>query len=133
MRSATVLFLTCAVVLLASGCNDSDSNFPAGKSGWQLTVNVGEFPTGTLVFPVEIEIEAHLMSLDSGADVPDGTLLIFTISDGSFENGMTEIPKTTLNGMAVSYLQADNRGTYQLSVRYEGQINPVVSTFTLGE
>jgi len=133
MRSATVLFLSFLVAFLASGCNESDSSFPAGKSGWQLTVNVGEYPTGTLVFPVEIEIEAHLMSLDSGADVPDGTLVIFTVSDGSFENGMTEIQKTTLNGIAVSYFKADNPGTYQLSVNYEGQINPVVSTFTIGE
>jgi hypothetical protein len=133
MRSATVVILTCAAVFLVSGCNDSDTSFPVGKSGWQLTVDVGNYPAGTMVFPVHMEIEGHLMSLDSGADAPDGTLLIFAISEGSFENGMKEIQKTTLNGRAVSNLQADNPGTYELSVSYEGQTNPVVSTFTLGE
>jgi len=133
MRSAFVVLLTCATVFFVSGCNESDSSFPVGKSGWQLTVNVGEYPAGTIVYPVHMEIGAHLMSLDSGVDAPDGTLLTFAISQGSFENGMTEIQKTTLNGRAVSNLQADSPGTYELSISYEGQTNPVVSTFTLGE
>ncbi len=133
MRSAIIVALACVAIFLISGCNDSDSSFPAGKSGWQLTVDVGEYPAGTMVFPVQVEIEAHMMSLDSGADAPDGTIHFFAISEGSFENDMAEIQKTTLNGKAVSNLQADIPGTYELSVSYEGQTNPVVSTFTLGE
>ena len=133
MKFSIALLIFGVATFLVAGCNESDTNFPAGKSGWQMTLDLGEYPAGDIEYPVVMNIEAHVKSLDSGANAPDGSLLVFLVSDGTFENGLSEIEKTTLNGKATTTFQANHPGTYEMTVDFEGQSTPFVSTFTLGQ
>jgi hypothetical protein len=122
--------LACVVLLAVAilpGCNDADIDYPIGDGGWHLVLNTGQVPTvGS--YPVYIEIEGQVINLTDGGRPQDGAILLFSTSGGSYENGLTEIEKGMAAGKAVSTLQIDGPGRYEVSVEYVDQSCTVSTT-----
>lgn len=130
------LFLVglCAglAMCLCLGCDKHDSGLLINDGGWFIGLTIGESPSEDVEYPLFIRIEAHVENLRSGADAPDGSILIFRTSHGTFENGFAEIEKTIVNGDAETTLQVDGEGTCEIRVEFEDEETSVIIAFGTG-
>ena len=130
---STVVFL-CLVVAagILAGCNDSGPSYPIGDGGWQLVVSTGRIPDNIDEYPVFVSIEAQAFDLTAGAQPADGTILVFSASDGVFANGLPDIELGMVEGRADADLQIDHPGRYEVMVDFPEQDCSAVTTFDVG-
>ena len=130
---ATFVFLCLAVTAsVLVGCNDSGPSYPVGDGGWYLVLSTGRIPNTPNEYPVFISIEAQAVDLTTGARPADGTPLVFSASDGTFQNGLSEIELGMVEGSAETDLQIDHAGMYEVTVDFPEQSCSAVTTFTIG-
>jgi len=132
MKPAMMALGIAVTAFLLLGCGDGDPNYPIGDGGWHLKLDVGRFPDNVEDYPLFITIEAQLIDLSTGADPPDGTVLVFRASDGTFENGLPDVEMSTVGGRAETTFRADHPGRYEVSVEYPVASSTAVTTFTVG-
>ena len=71
-------------------------------------------------------------SLTNGDRPPDGSVLVFTASGGSFVNGLTEMEPGTVDGRVVTELEIQLPGTYELEIEFPQESCTVLAEFTVG-
>jgi hypothetical protein len=118
MKPAVAALCVSLAVGLLVGCNDSEPGFPVGDGGWQLFLKIGEYPDVSVEYPIVIDLESHLLNLETGEDAPDGTLIVFRTSIGTFPNGQSEIELPTAEGCTTTMLNATRPGRYEITVEY---------------
>ena len=132
MKQRMIVAALGALVLLTLGCSDNEISYPIGDGGWQIGLALGEIPPRIYDVPVLISIQADVINLTNGNRPPDGDILIFTASGGSFPNGLTEIELATLNGRVVTELEIQLPGTYEVEVEYPQEFCTVLAVFSVG-
>jgi len=130
---ATVVFLCLAVIAgVLTGCNDNSLSYPVGDGGWHLVVSTGRIPDNIDDYPVFVSIEAQAFDLSAGAQPADGTILVFSASDGVFANGLPDIELGMVEGRVDADLQIDHPGRYEVMVDFPEQDRSAVTTFDIG-
>jgi hypothetical protein len=132
MKQRMIVAVLGALVLLTVGCADNEISYPIGDGGWQIGITLGVIPPKIDEPPVSISIQADVINFSNGNRAPDGSVLVFTASGGSFVNGLTEIDLSTVNGRAITELEIWIPGTYQVEVEYPQESCTAVFEFTIG-
>ncbi len=132
MKQRMIIAALGALVLLTLGCSDNEISYPTGDGGWQIGIDLGEIPPRIHDVPVLVSIQADVINLTNGDRPPDGSVLVFTTSGGSFPNGLTEIELATLNGRVVTELEIQLPGTYQVEIEYPQESCTVLTEFSVG-
>lgn len=125
------LFALLSVVLLA-GCGDNSTSYPIGDGGWQVVLEAAHISNPGDEYPVFVDISAQVINLTDGARPSDGSILEFTTSGGSYENGTPEIEIGTQAGAAETTLQIDHPGRYQISAEYLEESSTATMVITVG-
>lgn len=132
MKHRMMIAALGALVLLTMGCSDNEITYPTGDGGWQIGVTLGEIPPRIYDVPVFISIQADVINLTDGRRPPDGSVMVFTTSGGSFVNGQSEIELATVDGRVVTELEIRLPGTYEVTIEYPQESCTVVTVFTVG-
>jgi hypothetical protein len=132
MKHRVMIAALGALVLVTMGCSDNEISYPTGDGGWQIGVTLSEIPPRIYDVPVFISIQADVINLTDGHRPPDGSVVVFTSSGGSFVNGETEIDLATVGGRAVTELEIRLPGTYEVTIEYPQESCTVVTVFTVG-
>ncbi len=132
MKQKMIIAALGALVLLTLGCSDNEISYPTGDGGWQIGISLGEIPPRIYDVPVLVSIQADVINLTNGDRPPDGSVLVFTASGGSFPNGLTEIELATLDGRVVTELEIQSPGTYQVEIEYPQESCTVLTEFSVG-
>jgi len=132
MKHKVMIAALGTLVLLTMGCSDNEISYPTGDGGWQIGITLSEIPPRIYDVPVFISIQADVINLTDGHRPPDGSVVVFTTSGGSFTNGLTEIELATADGRVVAELEIRLPGTYEVTIEYPQESCTVVTTFTVG-
>lgn len=132
MKHRMIVTVLGALLLLTLGCSDNEISYPTGNGGWQIGIDLGEIPPRINDVPVLISIQADVINLTDGDRPPDGSVLVFTASGGSFANGLTEIELGTVDGRVVTELEIQLPGTYELEVEFPQESCTVLAVFSIG-
>ena len=134
MRQLWTLVIIGIICVSAVGCSDNevpniiDESFHFSKMSLEIDTHVaGEFP---LIVMITVELRGRI----SGSFPPDGELVIFESSGGSFENGQLQTNREMNDGTATASLQVETSGSYDLTVSYEtAQRTTTLSVSITGE
>jgi len=132
MKHKIVIAALGALMLLTMGCSDNEITYPIGEGGWEIGVDLGVIPPRINDVPVLISIQADVINLTDGQRPPDGSVLVFTTSGGSFVNGLTEIELGTVDGTVVTDLEIRSPGTYELEIEFPQGSCTVLAEFSVG-
>jgi hypothetical protein len=133
MRTALIALVVAVAMLVVSGCaDDAEITYPTGDGGWQVGITLSEIPPRILEVPVVIEIKGDAINLTDGARSPDGDILVFCSSGGTFPNGMSDIELATIGGRAVTELVIESPGTYEVEVKYPDEMVSASVEFSIG-
>ena len=132
MKQRMIVAVLGALVLLTVGCSDNEISYPTGDGSWQIGITLGVIPPRIDDVPVSISIQADVINLSNGNRPPDGAVLLFTSSGGSFVNGETEIELGTVNGRTITELEIEIPGTYRVEVEYPQESCTAVFEFSIG-
>ena len=98
----------------------------------QIGIDLGVIPPRIYDVPVLISIQADVINLTNGDRPPDGSVLVFIASGGSFVNGLTEIELGTVDGRVITELEIQLPGTYELEVEFPQESCTVSAVFSIG-
>lgn len=132
MKRTTLLLAITATAVVILGCSDNEITFPTGAGGWQVGLTLSEIPPTIADVPVTISVRGDAINLTTGARSPDGDILVFRATGGTFPNGSTEIELSTVDGNAVTELVIDSPGTYEVEVEYPGGSCSASWVFSIG-
>lgn len=132
MKHRMIVIAFGALVLLTMGCSDNEISYPTGNGGWQIGIDLGVIPPRINDVPVLISIQADVINLTNGDRPPDGSVLVFIASGGSFVNGLTEIELGTVDGRVITELEIQLPGTYELEVEFPQESCTVSAVFSVG-
>lgn len=132
MKHRVTIAVLGALVLMTMGCSDNEISYPTGDGGWQIGITLSEIPPRIYDVPVFISIQADVINLTDGDRPPDGSVMVFTTSGGSFVNGQTEIELATAGGRVVTELEIRLPGTYEVTIEYPQESLTVVTVFSVG-
>lgn len=118
MKLRMTIAVAGVLMLLTLGCSDNSISYPVGDGGWQIGITLGEYPPRVDDLPVLISLRADVINLTDGQRPPDGSIVVFTSSGGSFVNGLTEIEIGTVNGRVDTELEIHRPGTYEVTAEY---------------
>ena len=134
MRQFWTLVIVGIICVSAVGCSDNevpniiDESFYFSKMSLEIDTHfAGEFP---LIVMITVELRGKI----SGSFPPDGELVVFESSGGSFENGQLQTTREMNDGTATASLQIETSGSYELMVSYETtQTTTILSVSVTGE
>ena len=134
MRQIWALVIVGIICVSAVGCSDNevpniiDDSFHFSKMSMEIDTHVpGELP---LFVMITVELRGKI----SGSFPPDGELVVFESSGGSFENGQLQTNREMNDGTATASLQIETPGSYELTVSYEtAQRTTMMSVSVTGE
>jgi hypothetical protein len=133
MNIRTIALMAATVIVVGSGCSDdSGITYPTGNGGWQVGLTLSEIPPRMGDVPVIIEVQGDAINLTTGARSPDGAVLVFCSSGGSYPNGSSEIELGTVDGRAVTELVISLPGTYEVEVTYPDEMASASAVFSIG-
>lgn len=133
MKSMLIILGCFAAGLLLSGCSGgSGCDLPTGVRDWLIEVDLGHIPQQVSEYPFFVDVHVQVQSLENGQTPPDGLLVHFSISPGSFSNGQTEIERPLVNGRQSATLKIDAAGSYDLTVAIDEDVRTVHTSFTVG-
>ena len=132
MKRTTLALVVAATLIVICGCSDNDITYPTGDGGWQVGLTLSEIPPTINDVPVTISVQGDAINLTTGARSPDGDILVFSTSGGTFPNGSSEIELATVDGTAVTELVIELPGTYEVEVVYPAQSCSASWAFSIG-
>jgi hypothetical protein len=132
MKTRTIVMIAATAMLAVCGCGDSDITYPTGNGGWQVGLTLSRIPPRMPDGPVLIEVRGDAIDLTTGARPPDGDILVFCTSGGTFPNESNEIELATVDGRAVTELVIELPGTYEVEVRYPDRLAAASAVFSIG-
>lgn len=132
MRHGMMVAAFGALLALTVGCGDSGISYPIDDGGWQIGVTLGEIPPRLYDASVLISVQADVINFTDGERPPDGSPVVFNTSGGSYPNGLTEIELGTVEGRAITELEIQLPGTYQVEIEYPQGSCTVITEFSVG-
>jgi hypothetical protein len=118
MRRARLALIVAAALIVIGGCSDNEITYPTGDGGWQVGLTLSEIPPTINDVPVAISVQGDAINLTTGARSPDGDILVFRTTGGTFPNESSEIELATIDGTAVTELVIELPGSYEVEVEY---------------
>ena len=131
MRLPLFVLMTMFLLLVPVACNDANAPNILDE-GWLISVKVSDFSPSAQDFPIYIEIVAEVKGVISGILPPDDEPMVFTTSNGQFENGQSQIEKLTIDGSAAATLRVEDPGSYKVSVLFESNEASFIIAFAEG-
>lgn len=122
----TSLMVAAALTTLApaTGCDSGGCpccDLPRASNDWIIEIDAGLVPDPVTEYPIFIDVDVEVRSLENGGPAPDGLVVTLTVSPGRFIGGGSEVERSLVEGGTSATIQADAPGSYRFSVTVEGQ------------
>lgn len=104
------------------GCNGDGCpccDLPRAVNDWIIEIDPAPIPDPITEYPIFIDVNVEVRSLENGTPASDGLIVTLTVSPGAFVGGGSEIQRSLLDGGTSATIQADGPGRYQLAVAVE--------------
>lgn len=130
-----MLILVLAAVAPGTGC-DSDGcsccDLPRGVNDWIIEIDAAPVPDPITGYPILIDVDVEVRSLENGTPAPDGLVVTLTVSPGSFVDGEPVVERFLVDGGTSATVQADAPGSYRVSVTVPGAERTAWITIDVG-
>ena len=122
LLTSSLLFLAITTLIPVIGCGGDGCNYcdlPRAVHDWIIEIDPAPIPEPITGYPVFIDVDVEVRSLENGTPASDGLIVTLTVSPGAFVGGESEIQRFLVDGGTSATIQADGPGSYQLAVAVE--------------